>query len=102
MRQCEVFMHGKIAGTFMETDTGFSFFYQDEYTGQPVSLTMPIQTKEYYFSAFPPFFDGLLPEGVQLDAMLRLKKLDRDDLFGQLIAVGTDLVGAVTVGNSGV
>jgi len=102
MRQCEVFMHGQRAGTLSETDTGFSFLYQDGYTGEPVSLTMPIQTKEYYFSTFPPFFDGLLPEGVQLDAMLRLKKLDRDDLFGQLIAVGTGLVGAVTVENSDV
>ena len=102
MRQSKVFMHGQIAGTLMETDTGYSFLYQNGYTGEPVSLTMPIQTKEYYYSSFPPFFDGLLPEGVQLEAMLRLKKLDRNDLFGQLIAVGTDLVGAVTVENSSV
>ena len=97
MRQCEVMMHGQIAGTLTETDMGFSFYYQAEYDGQPISLTMPVRTKEYTFTSFPPLFDGLLPEGVQLDAMLRLKKLDRDDLFGQLIAVGTDLVGAVTV-----
>ena len=95
-------MHNKITGILEETEQGFSFYYQAEYDGQPISLTMPVQTKEYTFTSFPPFFDGLLPEGVQLDAMLRLKKLDRDDLFGQLIAVGADLVGAVTVKLSGV
>lgn len=102
MRRCEVMMHNKITGILEETEQGFSFYYQAEYDGQPISLTMPVQTKEYTFTSFPPFFDGLLPEGVQLDAMLRLKKLDRDDLFGQLIAVGADLVGAVTVKLSGV
>lgn len=102
MRQCEIMMHGEISGTLRETESGFSFYYYDGYIGQPISLTMPVQTKEYSFTSFPPFFDGLLPEGMQLDAMLRLKKLDRDDLFGQLIAVGADLVGAVTVESSGV
>jgi serine/threonine-protein kinase HipA len=51
----------------------------------------------YEFKTFPPFFDGLLPEGAQLEGLLRLKKLDRSDYFGQLISVGQDLVGAVTV-----
>ena len=97
MRQCEVIMHGQIAGTLAETEQGFSFLYEDVYIGQPISLTMPLETKKYTFTSFPPFFDGLLPEGIQLESMLRLKKLDRDDLLGQLIAVGSDLVGAVTV-----
>ena len=51
----------------------------------------------FLFDTFPPFFDGLLPEGFQLEALLRRRKLDRDDKFGQLIAVGADTVGAVTV-----
>lgn len=32
-----------------------------------------------------------------LDALLRNAKIDRDDPFSQLLAVGQDLVGAVTV-----
>ena len=32
-----------------------------------------------------------------LDGLLRQRKIDRDDLFGQLVAVGEDVVGAVTV-----
>ena len=46
---------------------------------------------------FPPFLDGLLPEGSQLEGLLKLKKIDRNDLFSQLMAVGEDVVGVVTL-----
>jgi serine/threonine-protein kinase HipA len=39
----------------------------------------------------------VLPEGVMLEALLKQRKIDRNDLFGQLVAVGEDLVGAVSV-----
>jgi serine/threonine-protein kinase HipA len=58
---------------------------------------MPVATRAYDFDEFPPFFDGLLPEGFQLDALLRQRKIDASDFFSQLVAVGGDLVGAVTV-----
>ena len=32
-----------------------------------------------------------------LDGLLRQRKVDRGDLFGQLLAVGEDVVGAVTI-----
>jgi serine/threonine-protein kinase HipA len=77
--------------------TEYVFRYLDDYHGDPVSLTMPVRIKETKFGGFPPFFDGVLPEGIMLNGLLRQKKLDKDDLFGQLIVVGGDLVGAVTV-----
>ncbi len=58
---------------------------------------MAVRTEPYQYEEFPPVFEGLLPEGVQLDALLRQKKIDRNDLFAQLIAVGEDLVGSITV-----
>jgi serine/threonine-protein kinase HipA len=58
---------------------------------------MPVEKKEFIFDQFPPFFDGLLPEGILLDGLLKQRKIDRYDYFSQLIAVGNDLVGAVTV-----
>jgi serine/threonine-protein kinase HipA len=58
---------------------------------------MPSQQREWHWTGFPPFFDGLLPEGSQLDALLKIKKIDRTDYFGQLMAVGADLVGDVIV-----
>ncbi len=42
---------------------------------------------------FPPFFDGLLPEGYQLEGLLKFGKFDRNDLFSQLMAIGEDMVG---------
>ena len=65
--------------------------------GEPISLTMPLVKTPYYFDHFPPFFDGVLPEGLLLEALLQLKKIDREDYFSQLLCVGKDLVGAVTV-----
>ena len=33
----------------------------------------------------------------QLEALLRKHKIDRNDAFGQLVIVGSDLVGSLTV-----
>ena len=71
--------------------------YSESYSGEPVSLTMPVAQTVHEFDRFPAAFEGLLPEGIQLEAMLRRYKLDRSDLFGQLIVAGQDLVGSLTV-----
>lgn len=99
MRRANVFVHEVLAGMLVEVSPGlqYVFEYRSGYLGPPVSLTMPVAGGRYEFTQFPPFFDGLLPEGTQLEALLRLRKLDRSDAFGQLVAVGEDMVGAVTV-----
>jgi len=58
---------------------------------------MPLSKQVYDYDRFPPFFEGLLPEGVMLEGLLRNAKIDRDDYFSQLVAVGQDMVGNVTV-----
>ncbi len=75
----------------------YIFMYDSNYNGPPVSLIMPIKQKIYYFHKFPAYFEGVLPEGFQLAALLRQEKLDCNDYFGQLMCVGRDLVGAFTV-----
>ena len=99
MRKAEVYMHGQLAGILEEIDykKNFKFHYIEEYAGPPISLTLPKEKTVYLFEGFPPFFEGLLPEGDMLEGLLRQSKLDRDDLFGQLIEVGKEMVGAVTV-----
>ena len=98
MRQAIVKVHDLDAGILTQTnDERYRFEYQKGYTGAPVSLTMPVNTEGYEFTTFPPFFDGVLPEGGQLEGLLRIRKIDRHDYFSQLLAVGQDLVGAVTV-----
>ena len=99
MRKALVFVHGVPAAVLKELDRGrrYRLTYSDDYRGPAVSLTMPVRLEPYEFDGFPPFFDGLLPEGVQLEALLLRAKLDADDHLAQLITVGADLVGAVTV-----
>ncbi len=99
MRKAKVYNFGEYAGDLIEVEKGkkYLFRYRDKYTKEPVSLTMPLQKKEYEFDRFPPFFEGLLPEGAQLDALLRKNKIDRNDFFSILIKTGKDLVGSVTV-----
>lgn len=99
MRRAKVFVHGVEAGVLEELKLGteYVFKYLHGYHGDPVSLTMPVAQNSFRYEHFPPFFEGVLPEGMMLDGLLRQKKLDKDDFFGQLIAVGDDLVGAVTV-----
>lgn len=99
MRKARVYNFGIPAGELIEIERGnkYKFVYFDEYNRQPISLTMPVEKKEFMYEEFPPFFDGLLPEGVQLEALLRQMKIDKNDLFAQLMQVGMDLVGSVTV-----
>lgn len=98
MRKAIILVHNKRAGILSENATGgYEFFYDDNYEGEPVSLTMPLHTKTYSFAKFPSFFEGLLPEGIMLEGLLKIGKIDKNDFFAQLIATGNDLVGAVTV-----
>ena len=99
MKRAKILVQNREAGILEEISKGgeYRFRYHDTYVGPPVSLTLPTVQKEYIFQGFPPFFEGLLPEGVQLEGLLRQKKIDADDYFAQLVAVGNDLVGTVTV-----
>ncbi|HED07382.1 MAG TPA: toxin HipA [Ignavibacteria bacterium] len=99
MRKVKVFNFGEYAGDLIEFKKNklYKFIYNDEYKGSPVSLTMPKDKGEYEFSQFPPFFEGLLPEGIQLDALVRQTKTDQNDYLSLLIITGKDLVGSVTV-----
>ena len=99
MRSAKILVNGQEAAILTELDFGkkYSFEYIDGYSGTPVSLTLPVRKMVYEFDSFPPFFDGLLPEGYQLEGLLKFGKIDRNDFFSQLVAVGDDLVGNTSV-----
>ena len=99
MRKAKVYIKGVEAGILSEIIKGkeYLFEYMEDYQGPEVSRTMSITEKVFKFDRFPSFFDGLLPEGIQLEGLLKTRKIDRSDYFSQLIAVGNDMVGAVTV-----
>ena len=95
--RARIYVNGELAGHLERLGDRHRFVYLPDYSGEAVSLTMPINEQGYDYDTFPPFFDGLLPEGLMLEALLKRAKLDRNDMFGQLITVGRDLVGNVTV-----
>ena len=96
--QAAIFQHGRLAGLLQSTGAAsWAFVYGGGYDGPPVSLTLPVRAEPYAFQAFPAFLEGLLPEGPQLEALLRKHKIDRHDAFRQLVTVGEDLIGSLTV-----
>jgi serine/threonine-protein kinase HipA len=99
MKKADIYLHGTHVGILEEQEylKKYVFSYDLEYNGNPISVTMPIGGKTFVYNKFPSFFDGLLPEGVLLEGLLKQKKIDQKDFFSQLIAVGNDTVGAVTI-----
>jgi serine/threonine-protein kinase HipA len=98
MRKAEVYQQGEFAGTLEELGRNhYRFTYKPAYRGEPISLALQVRDLPYEFDKFPPVLEGLLPEGVQLEALLRNYKVDKGDLLRQLLVVGEDVVGSLTV-----
>jgi serine/threonine-protein kinase HipA len=98
MRKAEICQQGKPAGTLEEIDQQhYRITYGPGYGGEPISLALPVREAPYEFDKFPPVFEGLLPEGVQLEALLRKYKVDKRDMFQQCLIVGEDVVGSLTM-----
>ena len=98
MRKAEIYQQGRLAGILEELDQNrYRLLYASGYRGEPISLALPIREAAYEFDKFPPILEGLLPEGPQLEAMLRQYKIDKKDMFKQLVIVGQDVVGSLTV-----
>ena len=98
MRKALIKIHKFRAGVLTEENANrYLFEYDLDYSGPPISLTMPVRIEAYKFDHFPAFFDGLLPEGAQLAGLLKKYKIDKEDYLQQLLVTGSDLVGAVTV-----
>lgn len=98
MRKAEIYQQGLLAGILEEIDQRrYRFSYAAGYCGEPISLVLPVREASYEFDNFPPLFEGLLPEGLPLEALLRQQKIDKHDLFKQLVTVGQDVVGSLTI-----
>ncbi len=100
-RSAYVYVRDIYAGILKETETGYSFIYDDDYLKRedngPVSLTLPLSEKEYQSKILFPFFDGLIPEGWLLNVVSRNWKLNKEDRFGILLVACKDNIGNVTV-----
>lgn len=96
-----IYVRNEFAGELCETDDGYTFAYDKEYLQKDnacaVSLTLPLSDEEYKSKTFFPFFDGLIPEGWLLEAVVRNWKIDSRDRFGLLLVACKDCIGNVSV-----
>jgi len=74
--------------------------YYPQYTNEPVSFTMPKERAPYCYDFLPPFFEGLLPEGPQLEWALEHCGGEGEPRFQILQQAGRDTVGNVQVGDN--
>jgi len=103
-RQAKIYFQDQLAGTLIEGDNGYSFYYEKEYlkTTNPkaISLTLPLSENPYHSKVLFPFFDGLIPEGWLLEIGEKHWKLNPRDRFELLINLCRDTIGAVSVYSS--
>jgi len=100
-RRAYVYVNHKYAGSLRETDSGYSFAYDEKYLEcedrKPVSLTLPLSNEVYMSKILFPFFDGLIPEGWLLDVVVKNWKIDKNDRFGLMLVACKDCIGNVSV-----
>ena len=84
MRKAEVLVNNRLAGILEEKSEG----------GYQFSYTQEIYQSEYLF----PFFTNMLAEGSNKEVQCRLHKINKNDLFGLLLATaGTDTIGNILI-----
>ena len=104
--EADVYKGDRLAATLRRTDDGVEFSYREDYLaggGAAVATTLPLQPVPISRprSSVPPFFAGLLPEGVRLTALVSRVKTSVEDELSLLVAVGADTIGDVRVVPSG-
>ena len=99
MRQCKVYVHDVEAGVLKETDDHqYIFTYNNNYTGAPVCIAMPVSSEPYQSDYLFPYFFNMLSEGANRQTQSMLLHIDENDDFGILMATAhNDTIGAVTI-----
>lgn len=102
---CSVWKGDERAGRLVRTAQGSVFEYDDAYRARVrpddggIAFRLPLVRPRVETAGvnLHPFFAGLLPEGIRLDALVGRVKTSRDDLFSLLLAAGGECIGDVSV-----
>ncbi len=97
-----VYKDGQLAGELIRLEKGVKFVYDVEYlqnNSPDIAFHLPTRKEPYNFYGdnLPPFFAGLLPEGLRLNALVAAIKTSSSDMFSLLAASGADAIGDVTI-----
>ncbi len=95
-----------VAGHLQRTSHGAVFEYEPSHHAAPhpqwdrgIAYRLPYEPArvETLGTNVYPFFAGLLPEGLRLEALVRRVKTSRDDLLSLLVDTGADCIGDISV-----
>ena len=78
----------------------FDAQYAKKNAGTMLTYHIPVQAEDLEFKGggIPPYFAGLLPEGLRMEAMVRKLKTSKDDLFSFLVESSSDPTGDIHFG----
>jgi serine/threonine-protein kinase HipA len=95
--QLYVYRSEKLVGTLdMPSDSDYAFTYSEEYLEQgwqPLSLAMPPQHAPIKGQVVYNYFDGLLPEGREREALAQYLRVSYLDTGALLAALGGECIG---------
>jgi len=94
--QLWVFLSDQRVGLLKEHGGALRFTYEPA-VQTPLSVNLPIREQAYEDAACRPFFDNLLPEGGWRQAICRQLRIDVNNDFQLLAAIGTECAGAVSL-----
>ena len=97
-----VYKNHELAGRLIRLEKGVRFLYDGEYlkrNSTSIAFHLPVRQEPYdfYGDNLPPFFAGLLPEGLRLSALIASIKTSASDMFSLLAASGADAIGDVSI-----
>lgn len=96
-RRVKILLYGQAVGELTESEQGFLFRYYPHYQGPSLSLSLPVQQREFLSQRLHPYFASLAPEGWLRQRYSHLQKRDEHDQLGMLIENGKNLLGAVQI-----
>lgn len=94
-RRVIVLLYGVATGELVQDENGYLFSYYPEYSGPPLSLSLPVSQRQFHSDTLHPYFASLAPEGWLKTRYSQVLKRDEKDLLGMLIDNGKNLIGAV-------
>jgi serine/threonine-protein kinase HipA len=99
--EADVYRGRVLAGRLSRTKHGSVFEYDPAFLKRKTSVAFRMGYEQSRYETHGvnvhPFFAGLLPEGLRLQALVRRVKTSKDDLLSLLIASGADCIGDVSV-----
>lgn len=99
VNQIVILKNGVEAGTLERTQEGCRIEFDTEFQKENDHLTFGISATEKIYEfrggGLPPYFAGLLPEGLRLKGLVKKVKTSPDDLFTLLVASGGDSIGDI-------